>query len=46
MKDFMIGITPSSDADLLHLSEGSTDFIGLSFMDMTVEKEKEENKNE
>lgn len=42
MKDFLVGIAPGSDSDLLHLSEGSSDFIGLSFMDIPVDVEKEE----
>lgn len=42
MKDFMVGIAPGSDSDLLHLSEGSSDFIGLSFLDMPVDVEKED----
>lgn len=45
MKDFLTGISPSSDGDLLHLSEGSTDFIGLSFFDMPVDNEQEEEEN-
>lgn len=42
MKDFMVGLGPGADSDLLHLSEGSTDFLGLSFMDMPVDNNKEE----
>lgn len=46
MKDFLVGISPSSDGDLLHLSEGSTDFLGITFMDMFLNKDEEENEND
>lgn len=42
-KDFLVGITPSSDGDLLHLSEGITDMIGISFLDF---KEGEDEKRD
>lgn len=41
MKDFLAGISPSSDGDLLHLSEGTTDFIGISYLDLLVDDEEE-----
>ncbi len=42
-KEFLTGITPSSDGDLLHLSEGTTDMIGISFLD--IKEDENENKD-
>ena len=42
MKEFLTEFTPSSDGDLLHLSEGATDFVGMSFLDMMPDKEDKE----
>ncbi len=42
-REFMTGITPSSDGDLLHLSEGITDMIGISFLD--IKEDENEDKN-
>lgn len=39
--EFLVGMTPSSDGDLLHLSEGITDMIGISFLDV----KEDENEN-
>ncbi len=41
--EFLVGITPSSDGDLLHLSEGITDMIGISFLD--IKEDENENKD-
>lgn len=37
-KEFLTALTPSSDGDLLHLSEGITDMTGISFLDITEDK--------
>ncbi len=39
--EFLVGITPSSDGDLLHLSEGITDMMGISYLD--IKEEDDEN---
>ncbi len=41
--EFLVGMTPSSDGDLLHLSEGITDMIGISFLD--VKEDEDENRD-
>lgn len=44
MKDFLTGLSSGSDGDLLHLSEGSSDMLGL--LDMEIENNDEEDKND
>lgn len=40
--DFLIGLTPGSDGDLLHLSEGINGEIGFNILDFDIKEENHE----